>query len=134
MGLQGYATSIQLLKKCQKDKAFCKWLYKNKDEIKSVGCYISTILTAYKKKKGIRETQQLEYAKKNIINGTDFKPIRDMLNGDYERYISYTSINNISHRSYLDYLRACNYLNIDVSLNKNRYPNDFKRWHDRILL
>ena len=92
------------------------------------------MITAYKKKKGLRETQQLEYAKKNIINGTDFKPIRDMLKGDYERYISYTSSNNISHRSYLDYLRACNYLNIDVSLNKNRYPNDFKRWHDRILL
>ena len=130
MGLQGYAMSIQLLKQCKKDKAFCKWLYKNKDEIKSVGCYISTILTAYKTKKGLRETQQLEYAKKNIINGTDFKPIRNMLKGDYERYISYTSSNNISHRSYLDYLRACNYLNIDMSLNKNRYPNDFKRWHD----
>ena len=31
---------------------------------------------------------------------------------------------------YLDYLNACNYLGLDMTEDKNRYPHDFKRWHD----
>ena len=31
---------------------------------------------------------------------------------------------------YLDYLNACNHLCLDMSLNKNAYPHEFKKWHD----
>ena len=36
----------------------------------------------------------------------------------------------ISFYTYNDYKLACEYLGIDLSLDKNRYPHDFKRWHD----
>ena len=35
---------------------------------------------------------------------------------------------NIS--SYADYIDACNYLGLDMGLPKNRFPHDFKRWHN----
>ena len=31
---------------------------------------------------------------------------------------------------YLDYWNACNYLGLNMTDEKNRYPHDFKRWHD----
>ena len=37
---------------------------------------------------------------------------------------------NISDRLYLDYLNACNKLDIDMSLKQNRLPKDFMYWHD----
>ena len=32
--------------------------------------------------------------------------------------------------SYIDYFKACQYLNLDMDLPKNRFPHEFKRWHD----
>ena len=53
-----------------------------------------------------------------------------MLKGEYAPYIKYIREKGISNRLYLDYLRACNYLEMDMSIPRNRYPHDFKRWHD----
>lgn len=30
----------------------------------------------------------------------------------------------------MDYLKACNFLHLDMSEDKNRFPHDFRRWHD----
>lgn len=32
--------------------------------------------------------------------------------------------------SYEDYRNACEYLGLDMTEDKNRYPHDFKKWHD----
>lgn len=42
----------------------------------------------------------------------------------------YISKQNISFALYSDYLTACLHLGIDMNENKNRYPHDFRRWHD----
>lgn len=66
-----------------------------------------------------------------MVCNTDYKPIRELFNGkDLERFFDYIDKQQTNCRSYLDYLKACNYLNIDMTLNKNRFPHDFKRWHD----
>ena len=132
MGLPSRAMSIMLLKQCKKDKQFCKWLYKNRNIIKYSGFYVTAILLAYKKGWTLERAQSYESAKKRLIHEEGMKPVREMLKqrGDYEKFITYCDEQNTSFRSYLDYFNACNYLNIDMSIDKNRYPHDFKHWHD----
>ena len=132
MGLEAKAMSIMLLRQCKKDKQFCKWLYKNRLRIKYGGYYVTAILLAYKKGWGLNKAQSYESARKRLAHEEGMKPVRNMLKkrGDYEKFFSYVDSNNISHRSYLDYVKACNYLGIDMSIDKNRYPHDFNYWHD----
>ena len=42
----------------------------------------------------------------------------------------YLIAQNTELRPYLDYHKACTFLGLDMSLPKNRYPHDFKFWHD----
>lgn len=37
---------------------------------------------------------------------------------------------NIKFDIYNDYIKACLYLKLDMSLDKNKYPHNFKFWHD----
>ncbi len=130
LGLKEYIFSKQILRKMGKDKAFCKWLARTRVEISGRYYYVSTIINAYKKKKSIYEIDAFEKAKKTLSHDKDFKPIREMLRGDYAPYFKYINEKKISNRLYLDYLKACNFLELDMSIPKNRYPHDFKRWHD----
>ncbi len=130
LGLVYYVFSKQILRKVASDKRFCKWLGKNRTELAKRKYYVSTILNAYSKKQSIKETHAYEQAKKYLTTDKDFKPIREMLNGDYRRYIKYIAEQKTSNRSYLDYLKACTYLGMDMREDKNRFPHDFKHWHD----
>lgn len=130
LGLVKYVYSKQLLRKIEQSKKFRKWLASHRAELANRKYYVVTILKAYSKKQSIEEVDSFERAKKSLTMDRDLKPIRDMLNGDYVRYVKYIKEQNTSNYSYKDYLRACNYLGIDMSEDKNRYPHDFKRWHD----
>lgn len=130
LGLQQYVSSKQLLNLVAKDKQFRKWLSFNRKELNSELFYISTIIQAYKKKKPLRETQAFETAKKTLCREPLYKPICEMLKGDYKRYFDYIGKQQITNLLYLDYLNACNYLGLDMNEEKNRYPHDFQRWHD----
>lgn len=126
MGLSCCSYSVQLLNKAGKDKKFRKWLYINRTELKEDYFNIHAILRAYNNKVSLKESQEYECLKKN----EDLRPILKMLGDDYRRYLKYVEKQNIKHRLYLDYLNACNYLGIDMTEDKNRYPHDFMRWHD----
>lgn len=128
-GLSRYVESKQLLVKVGKDKRFRKWISANLQELKARQYYISTILTAYKENKPLQDIQAYEEAKKDFCRDS-YTPIREMLKGDYKPYFEYVGKHNISNRIYLDYLNACNFLGLDMSEAKNRYPHDFKHWHD----
>ena len=130
MGLKDYAFSKQLLRKAGKDKRFRKWLSVNRTELMREYYYVSTILTAYRTGESLADTQAFEETKKSFCRDGSFQDIRDMLDGDYKAYFSYIVKQKITHRLYLDYLRACNYLGLDMKEAKNRYPHDFMRWHD----
>ena len=132
MGLEAKAMSIMLLRQCKKDKQFCKWLYRNRTIIRNGGYYVSAILLAYKKGWTLERAQKYEALKKKLCVERELQPIRDMLKakGDYEKFFAYIKEQGTSNNSYLDYLNACNYLNIDMSIDKNRYPHEFRRWHD----
>ena len=130
LGLEKYADSIQLLRKLGKDKKFRKWIARNRDELKGRYYYISTILASYRRGTPLDETQKFEQEKKCFCRERDFKPIRDVIKGDYQKYFEYIRNNKLSHRLYLDYAKACIYLGLNMDEPKNRYPHDFMRWHD----
>lgn len=131
LGLSQYTDSKQILEKIAKDKRFRKWLANNRAELVTPRqYYISSIMNAYKSNNPLKEVQAYEEAKKTLCKDRNLAPIRNMLKGDYKPYFEYIDKQNITHRLYLDYLNACNFLGLDMTEDKNRYPHDFKRWHD----
>lgn len=60
----------------------------------------------------------------------ELKELRTFFKNDLEKFVLYIRSQNTNPYSYRDYLRACNYLGLDITENKNRFPHDFKRWHD----
>ncbi len=130
IGLSDYVTSKQILEKIANDKQFRRWLVKNSAELKAHQHYVSTIIQSYKKHKPLAEIQAIEAAKKYLRYNNDYKDIRDLIGKEKERFLAYIGKQQTNISSYADYLKACNYLHLDMSEDKNRYPHDFKRWHD----
>jgi hypothetical protein len=131
LGLSKVHGSVTVLKRIAKDKAFCKWLIANRDEIALNHYYVGTVMKAYKTGKPFKDIQRFEEQKKRFDLDPDYRPIKDLFKGrDLERFFSYLEKQNAKPRSYLDYLRACGYLGLDMSLEKHRFPHNFKRWHD----
>ena len=77
-GMSNLATSIQILRLCEKDKNFCKWLYRNKDKANS-GYYISSIINAYKQHKDIEEVYNFEKFKKYFAKENNFQNLKTYL-------------------------------------------------------
>ena len=131
-GLSKIATSRQILNQIGKDKTFRKWIITHRDEIITNDFYISAILLAHKQNRQLFQIQQFEKLNKKLCSQKDFTPIRELFNTAKlrEQFFSYINKQKISFRIYLDYLIACNFLEIDMTQDKNRFPHDFFRWHN----
>lgn len=92
--------------------------------------YVEVILRAYKTGKPLDYLQAFHKRKLDLIHDRSLKPVNDLFRSDLERLFSYMEKQSISAYLYLDYLKACQYLGLDMTEDKNRYPHDFKRWHD----
>ena len=131
IGLSNLATSKQILEKCAKDKKFCKWIYKNQNEIRNKGYYISSIVRAYNKNKTVKEIYDYDRFNKEFSIECNFARLKQMLKpNEKETFLKYIIKQNTNGYSYIDYLNACEYLGLDMNEDKNRYPKDFKKWHD----
>lgn len=130
-GLSELATSKQILQKCSKDKKFCKWLYDNRQYIIDNRYYITSLIRAYNQNKSIKEMYALDSFKLLYKNRDNFREIKEMLNkNELETFVKYITKQKTDAYSYSDYLRACKGLELDMNESKNRYPRNFKRWHD----
>ena len=129
-GLSYYVKNKQILKQIAKDKKFQKWLFNNVSELKGNFYYVSTIMKSYKENKPLSAIQTYEEKVKKINADKSLKPIRELFGKDIYKYIDYTDKKEIGHRTYLDYLNSFNYLGLDMNEDKNRFPHDFKHWHD----
>ena len=47
-----------------------------------------------------------------------------------EKFITYIVNQNTNVASFIDYIKACNFLGLNMNENKNRYPHNFQYWHD----
>jgi hypothetical protein len=130
LGLSRYALSKQILTKIATDKGFRKFLGKNRDILSSSKqIYVSSIISAYKQGKPIETVQELEAFKKELAQPY-YKDFRADFKGEEERLFNYLAKQNTTFALYRDYIGACRYLELDLTADRNRYPHEFKRWHD----
>lgn len=130
-GFSYLATSKQILKKCSKDKNFAKWIYKNKDNITNQSYYITSLIKAYNQNKSIKEVYDLDRFKLEFRHYSNFLRIKEMLKeNEFETFFKYLKKQRTNGNSYNDYLIACQYIGLDMNEEKNRYPKDFRKWHD----
>ena len=129
-GLSDYAFSTQILKEIGKNKRFCKWLMKNRAEIMQNNYYVDVILRAFRTNKPVADLQAYKKYRMQLSKEAELKELRTFFKTDLEKFVLYIRSQNTNPYSYRDYLRACNYLGLDMTEDKNRYPHDFKRWHD----
>ena len=128
-GLSCLATSKQILRLCDKDKNFGKWLFKNKDEIAKGSSYISSLIKAYRTNKPIKLTNQIDYFKRNFNSYKN--ELKDFLQpNESDKFITYIANQNTNVASFIDYIKACNFLGLNMNENKNRYPHNFQYWHN----
>lgn len=137
LNLSQFATNKAILKEIGKNKDFRKWIVKNKEYLQNEYGeypYISskTILNAYKKDLSIAETQKLERKIKELKNDYNFQRsvCEYVSQKEIVKFIEYLEKQDTTCSVYADYLDACLKLNIDMTLDKNKYPKDFKYWHD----
>lgn len=130
LGLHNLAMSKQILKLCGKDKRFRKWLAQNRNTLNKSSLYIPVVLQAYKKNRNVLELQAYYKAKLSMDKDKTLAPLRDAFKREREKLYHYLSKQNTNTHSYLDYWNACYYLGLNMNDEKNRYPHDFKRWHD----
>ncbi|GHV03436.1 hypothetical protein FACS1894211_16140 [Clostridia bacterium] len=131
LGLHKLYDSVTVLKRVGRDKRFCKWLIAHKDELAGHYFYVGTVMRAYRTGQSLKDVQRYHEHKKKLQHDSDLKPIKDFFKGkELELFFDYIEKQNTAARSYLDYLNACNYLGLDMTLPKNRFPHDFRRWHD----
>lgn len=137
IGLQHLATNKVLLKKTAKDKAFRKWLIRNAKQLRNeygTSPYFSAqvILSSYKKQLSLIEGQALDRALKTLMRDYNYTHTLGKIISKRETpfFLEYMQKQNTNLSSYTDYIKACEFLELDMSLKKNKFPHDFKRWHD----
>lgn len=127
LGLNRYVKGTVLLKRLTENKAFRKWIARHRDELVKDLYYTNTIFKAFKENRSLPEIQAMEEAKKKL---NKYPHIKEVFQNDLKYFLSYIGRQNTSLNNYNDYLTACNALKLDMTIPRNRYPHDFKRWHD----
>lgn len=131
LGFTRIAMSTTILKRCGTDKAFCKWLIANKPLLQGRHYYIDVIVRAYRTKKPLDILQSYKEAKLRLIHDSSLAPIKELFKGkELEKFFDYIAKQQTNPNTYLDYLKACQHLGLDMNEDKNRFPHDFKHWHD----
>lgn len=104
-GLNQYAERVTILRKVGKDKAFCKWLLKNRRELNDRSFYIPAILRAYRKHTSLSHEQLCQELSIKDKRG-DFYKFKTMVGNGYDEIYRYV-INQQTHmNSYIDYFKA----------------------------
>ena len=103
---------------------------KNRAELTENKYYVDVILRAFKTGRSLPELQMLRKSRLELLKSENTGELRDFFKNDIEKLILYLNKQQISVYSYKDYFEACSYLNLDMTIAKNRYPHNFKHWHD----
>ena len=137
LNLSQFATNKSILKQVGKDKNFRKWLIKSRDYLRNEYGqypYISSkvMLYAYKNNISIALSQKLDMKTKELQEDYNFrnKISKIITKDEVITFINYLEKQETDCSSYADYLKACEKLNLDMTIDKNKYPKDFKKWHD----
>lgn len=116
-----------VLRKLHKDETFKKWLIRNRHELLNKNYKITVWLKAFSSN---RPCSQVQLEMTNKMKLKNYKDIQNLFADNCEQFLLYLAKQKASIAEYDDYLKACAYLGLDMRLNKNKIPHDFKRWHD----
>ena len=132
LGFEKIAMSVTILKRVGKDKNFCRWLLAHKQDLQRNYYYIGVIMQAYKTGKPLNFLQSFWESRLRLLHDPSLAPVKNLFRTEKEllAFFEYISAKSTNPHTYLDYLKACNYLQIDMSLPKNRFPHNFRYWHD----
>ena len=131
LGLHDYVFSKQILELVNKDKGFRKYLAKNMTIRNSVHAFhISSIIKAYKSNRPVEIVDKEESQLKTLYKEKHYAEIKELFKGNLRRFLQYLDEQKISSYLYIDYLKACKGLQLDMTEEKNLLPHDFRRWHD----
>lgn len=130
-GFRTLAVSKMILRKVGKDKKFVKWLIRNKAKLGGVNrYYVDAVIRAYNKGTDVDYEQYKSEFDRQYRNGY-YKRYTDKFGKEnLEFFIKYLAKQNTNVHSYMDYINACETLNLDMTLERNLFPKDFQRWHD----
>lgn len=123
------------MKNIQENKMFQKWLYKHAEEVRHMA--YTTAFNAYKKQPNgdARDyARSLEYRREcgRTLAEADKEMARRLYKyANQEKIIAYLQSNRIGTRSYMDYIRACEWLQLDFSDTKVIFPRNFQEVHDQ---
>ena len=92
--------------------------------------YVASIIKAYKTGKPIREIDNFTTRKIQFDHAEQIGNVKELVKNEVGKFLDYIEQQKTNFYSYRDYLDACQYLGLDMNEEKNRYPHDFKRWHD----
>lgn len=129
-GLGKFVRSKMILELIVKDKKFCKWLMVNKQILSENQFYIDVVIRSYKSGKPLLNLQARAEAVIILKRQKNLPRLQQAFSNDLDKLIDYVSIQKTGVTTYNDYFIACTYLGLDMIIPKNRYPKDFKRWHD----
>ena len=129
-GLGKFVRSKMILELIGKDKKFCKWLLTNRQVLSENPYYIDVVIRSYKTGKSLDELQAYAEAVIILKRQRNLPRLQRAFSNDLDQLLKYVSIQKTGVTTYNDYYTACTYLGLDMTIPKNRYPHDFKRWHD----
>ena len=133
LGLGQYWDSKAILRRIAEDKSFCKWLVRNREKLNGeTFYYVSTVIKAYTTGKELDEVQTFERKKRLLYRDETMKVVRKYFKEkELPKLFAYVEKQHIALSLYRDYIFACDYLELDMTEAKNRFPHDFMLWHDR---
>ena len=129
LGLSQYVHNQTILKEIRKDHKFLKWLVKNNQNI-GWNKDVPVIIKAYKTGTNIDLLQEIANYGKYLRNEKCYKQIKKLWNDRILKFREYLKEQSANIHTYLDYVKACEGLGLDMSLNKNLKPHNLQFWHD----
>ena len=130
-GLDCFATSKQILRLIGKDKGFAKWLIVNKQKFMHKFYYKDIVVKAFKTGQDLDALQADKELLLHYAHEEGYKWAKEKLPEDKQKkLVRYLHSKRIYSSSYQDYIRACIYLKLDLTEDKNAFPHDFTYWHD----
>ena len=126
-GFTHYMFTTQILQKVGNDKRFAKWLMKNREELSKNKYYIDVIIRSFRTGKPLADLQSYRKYRMQLSKDSDLKELRTLYKTESEKFVFYLIKQNTNPYSFRDYLHARQYLGLNMTEDKNRYPHDFKR-------
>lgn len=124
------------LEKLTRNKNFQKWVYRWRNELSSECISFSYAHNSFKKNPDRNPVEYVEEIQTNRDIANNFKYVnKDTLNylvkfTSKAKALDYVQNNHIGVSSYIDYLTACRWLQLDFKDTKVLFPKDFITVHD----